>query len=238
MSKKCVMIITPMLDELQGIAEGFGVSVPGTKKGVVHEHKLGGVRLLFTHIGVGRKASLKTCRKLLPVMSSVSLAIFAGTAGGLSEDVNAGDVFVVDKVVTEDGEERKIDISIGLSQFVRTGVYTSSGAAGVNEKQAMGSHVKDGYGLVDMESFFIADFCQENKIEFSIIRCVSDALSDCLPDYLFLSNWERASLLRKVFLLLKNPIDSWNAIKYKKRFLLSINNIKSVLKTVVNECKE
>jgi adenosylhomocysteine nucleosidase len=107
----------------------------------------------------------------------IDVAISAGWAGALREDLAPGQACDVSTV---------IDARTG-QRFIAAGppdqhcLVTSSRVAGPHEKQRLASTYSA--GLVDMEAAGVARLAQMRGIPFYCVKGISDGLNDQLPDF-------------------------------------------------------
>ena len=156
--------------------------------------------LLLAKTGVGKQKAQAALRSLLnnyPITGIIS----TGFTGALIPELKVGDIVVYSSVICADGlstdcydadprllsiarECKAIEFRCGL------GITGLNLAASVWEKRKLNETTSA--EVVDMESYWIARVADEYRIPFVIIRSVSDALVDSLPE---LSSWRSREVI-------------------------------------------
>lgn len=157
--------------------------------------EIGGREAIVCRTGLGRRAAAAAEAVLGSFSPKVVLS--AGTAGGLSPDLNAGDIVICDRVRAADGaspddtEPVLADpglLAVALRATKRAGVAVRFGrsvtvdtvAWGVEEKAQLRSQAED--DIVEMESYWVGRVAQRHGIPFLAVRAVSDGAEDTLID--------------------------------------------------------
>ena len=124
------------------------------------------INVLIT--GMGKK-------KTKPFLSAISdfiengVIINIGTAGALNYNLKIGDWFSINKIFTDD---KVIEIE-NCSAFHTASILTSDSeitSEGIKQKH----HKKYSADLVDMESFYIAEFAKQKNMPCYAVKMVSD----------------------------------------------------------------
>ena len=156
--------------------------------------------LLLLKTGMGKQKAQVALRSLLN-QYPVTAIISTGFAGALKPEFKVGDIVVYTSVICADGlstdcydadprllsiarECRTVDFRCGL------GITGLNPVTGVWEKIKLGETTSA--EVVDMESYWIARVADEHRVPLIVVRSVSDALSDSLPE---LSSWKRRDVV-------------------------------------------
>jgi adenosylhomocysteine nucleosidase len=153
---------------------------------LVRQGELEGRRVAIALSGTGRQAATKAVEALI-LGHRPGWVFSAGFCGGLDPKLKRHDILVADRVAEVEGREISVDpqriASAGLiaGQDLHVGrlLTVDTVVRRPREKQALGE-ARDALG-VDLESFAVADACQQRLIPFLAIRVVSDAVDDELP---------------------------------------------------------
>ncbi|MEW5804018.1 MAG: hypothetical protein AB1847_18130 [bacterium] len=142
--------------------------------------------------GVGKEKAKKTLNKALLRCDRDCFVINIGLAGALNPSLEVGSIVAARKVceVADDGGARYLSLMTdaplmnGLSaieSFSLGTLLTVSQAANREKKRSLRQQYPEALA-VDMESFHIAELCQERHIPVMILRAVSDELSFQVPE--------------------------------------------------------
>lgn len=122
--------------------------------------------------------------------SGCRLVVSWGTAGALSPDLEAGDLFLADRVLTRDGEyigtdpawRRRLEAAVRGCCRVRSGLLLDSPTfvAVPARKSDLAQSCRA--EAVDMESGAIAEACYGRDLPFLVVRAILDQAGDRLPD--------------------------------------------------------
>ena len=124
------------------------------------------INVLIT--GMGKKKTQKILSAVADFIGN-GMIINIGTAGALNNKFQIGDWFSVNKVFSDD---KVIEIE-NCSVFHTASILTSDSEI-TNEEIKQKHHKKYSADLVDMESFYIAEFAKQKNILCRIIKMVSD----------------------------------------------------------------
>lgn len=136
--------------------------------------------------GIGRDRTHQGFEQLLD--QNVGLLISWGSAAGLFQGINAGDLLIPESVKIERRVyntsglfNQKIISNLPQSIILHQGpiVETRNILASVKDKEQL--FESSGCKAADMESGVLAQLATENNIPFSVIRSVSDAVDLALP---------------------------------------------------------
>jgi adenosylhomocysteine nucleosidase len=166
----------------------------------IYQGRYKGKNLLLVRTGVGKQNAQVALRYLLS-RQKVTAIISTGFAGALTPTLKVGDIVVYSSVICADSlstdhyaadtrllsiarECKAVEFRSGL------GITGLNLAANVWEKRKLNETTSA--EVVDMESYWIARVADEYRIPLVIIRSVSDALVDSLPE---LSTWRRREVI-------------------------------------------
>jgi adenosylhomocysteine nucleosidase len=135
-----------------------------------------------------------------------SLAVFAGYAGALTEDLQVGDIVWADDVVDEHGHVWATTWQARHSTLIRRGKLLTMDRmiATPVEKQTLA--IRYGACAVDMESAWFAARCTQAGVPFGCLRAISDAAGAALsPALASLLAGGEASIWRVLMALARRP---------------------------------
>ena len=165
------------------------VVVGALRREIIPLKKLCRRNLVFLEAGMGCENSDRNLRKFIREQP-VAAVLGIGLAGGLSSFLEIGDLVIGQEIrgpsritppaaLAKAGQEihlSKPGIHLGTLITQNQMVCTAEG-----KRQLATSLGVTGACCVDMESWAIAQVCQENRIPYVIVRCISDALNEDLP---------------------------------------------------------
>jgi hypothetical protein len=158
-----ILFVTPTRLEANAVRRGFRRS----------SHK---AQIEVCGMGIRRAAAF--CGKLDP--NSLSALVLLGWAGGLSEDLGAGDVIIASHALMEGGITRFCHF-LPIPNAVTAPMLTSPGVLkSIEEKQAArftGAHA------VEMEAYPMADWAHQHRITFIHARVILDTMNEPLPHF-------------------------------------------------------
>lgn len=158
----------------------MGFKKPGFVTGVRQEAKL--VPPVFPVLcsGANAKAAYAAARQL--AQSGCDLLVSFGLAGALDPDLKPGTLLLPQSVIAPDGAVYACQ-PFGLAGAVTLPLAGSDElVASVKAKAALFAKTKA--ASVDMESHEVARAAQEANLPFLVLRAVSDAASEALPEFL------------------------------------------------------
>lgn len=132
--------------------------------------------------GVGGRGVRRAVKVLIESFGP-DLIISTGYAGGLSPEVEVGDIVVTGEVIHESGR-RVFSASIDTfspSPPIRRGPILTTNRFIPFSHDKKGLYRKFGAEAVDMESFFLGEEASNSKIPFLSIRVISDDVNRDLP---------------------------------------------------------
>jgi adenosylhomocysteine nucleosidase len=132
---------------------------------------LRGAPIVLVHTGVGPRAALSATRNLLERFQP-KLLISSGFAGGLSDELEVGDVVF---------DPRATQLAMARAARLFVGRIATSARALESPANKAAFRKETGAVAVDMESSAIAEACGGTATPFVCMRGVSDAAADPLP---------------------------------------------------------
>ena len=132
--------------------------------------------------GVGRRGVRRAAKALIESFRP-DLIISTGYAGGLSPEIEAGDIVVTGEVIHESGRRvfsKSID-NFSASPPIRRGPILTTNRFIPFSHDKKGLYRKFGARAVDMESFFLGEEASNSKTPFLSVRVVSDDVNRDLP---------------------------------------------------------
>lgn len=155
-------------------------------------------KILLLRSGVGKKNTLRILRIVhsIPV-KKVKCILHIGLAGAIAQYLKIGDVIVpqVFKNINLNNNYyyadhnllQKIDQLTDHSPMIKKKIYkphlvTSDIVCSKKEKQIILQKYPQA-GAVDMEAFYIGQYCTENKVPFLLIKAISDTYDFKFPRY-------------------------------------------------------
>lgn len=196
-----IIIVAALHMEIQwlisGSGSGGGNSGSNLKKvsSWLWEGQYGRHPVQVIKTGVGKENAQKTMNKALLQYTHCAQdcqVINIGWAGALQPYLQVGSIVAAQKIceVSQDGRGRWLSLEADSpslatlcaidSVFPGT-LLTISRVASIEEKQSLRQQYPEALA-VDMESFSIAEICQERQIPVLILRAISDTLSFQLPE--------------------------------------------------------
>lgn len=190
--------VTALLGRLEPPADVRGGDEAADGLSLLRHGLLGAQRLAVGVTGDGRQRAEEGVRAFLRSVR-VERLVIVGVAGGLTADLEIGDVVVAGTVFGPDGV--RLTPSAGLSARVRRKaeapegvVVTVPGLAATPDakgavaeairRRASAAGVDPSPAVADMESYFLAAHAEATGIEWAVVRAVSDRLDDALPPFL------------------------------------------------------
>lgn len=177
MTDKVVLVLAPMRIELQPLVHRLSLrpaSVAGTR---VHTRATGGLRVIAAQAGIGTSAAAGTAERLLGA-ADVGRVVVSGIAGSIDPDLSIGSL-VHPQVV--------IDRSTGLEYRPAPLGNDPAGAIATSDElvsgqEEMKSLADRGVVAVDMETAAVAEVCERLGREWSVVRSISDRVSEQAVD--------------------------------------------------------
>jgi len=166
----------------------------------IFKGQYGDADVLLVRTGMGRRMAEAAINYILDCYP-VSTVISFGLCGGLTEELQAGDVVLCSPLYRGDGDismERGSSgtchsdaglLSLAGNGFESRHIRWVQGACVTVPKVVSKPKSKQDLGkafsavAVDMESYWIAKIVSERRIPFLAVRTVSDAMGDALPPF-------------------------------------------------------
>ncbi len=162
-----------------------------------------GQKCVVVLCGVG-KVHAAMCTQTMIIKYNPKFIINIGVAGGIGENINIGDIVIADSVLQHDfdvspfrpkGEISGLDITnIPCSSYLNNKIYNSikelsdysvhigpimTGDQFINSSDTLEMLNCQFHGIAcEMEGGSIGQVCYVNKIEFAVIRIISDKAND------------------------------------------------------------
>jgi adenosylhomocysteine nucleosidase len=168
-----------LTDRLKGLVSTHGAGF------VAREGALAGKRVVIVETGLGSTAATRGTQALIEGHHPRWI-ISAGFAGGLVESLRARDIFIANQLRSADGQELQLDFrrnesTEASSSSVHVGkLLTVDRIIGrPDEKRQLAQ--THGAHAVDMETWSVAQVCQQEKIPLLAVRIISDVVDRKLP---------------------------------------------------------
>jgi adenosylhomocysteine nucleosidase len=208
-------LVAAMKQEIMGLKRHMQIENAVSENGYkIFQGTLGDKEILLVQTGIGKERTEKALKVVLKNYHVTALISF-GLAGGLSSELNVGDIVISSKLYSTDRQSFPYHsdtnlLSLALQNprgdIVRMGkiVTTAQVASEPDEKRSLGlTYDAD---VVDMESYWIAKVADENKVPFLAIRGISDTYKEKLPPFEQLLEVNgRLRLLKVILFFLSHP---------------------------------
>jgi len=167
-------------------------------------------RIAFAVSGMGRRRASAAAAALLD-RSGAERLIVVGVAGALTEDLAVGEVVAAEAVIADDAPARAIDpagLGVALAAGARpaTVVTVDRIVTAVKDRPALRALAlgtdASRPAVVDMESYDAVTQAAERGLPVTVIRAVSDAANEELPEFLARSRKEDGDLDRRLTMLM------------------------------------
>jgi adenosylhomocysteine nucleosidase len=188
--------------------------------------------------GIGAENAATAAQQL--INAGATALVSWGTAGGLSGDLQSGDILIPDLVQLCNAENKQYQtdhtwrqqlvkqISPDLKSHDGLLLQTNEVISSTEQKSQL--HDKTAAIAVDMESGIIAKIADQNKLPFLIIRSVVDASDETIPLSAInsIDEFGRTKPAALTSSLIKNPGDISGLIKLGKHFQQARKSLKQV----------
>jgi adenosylhomocysteine nucleosidase len=180
-----VAIVTAMREELRAIPRA---NVSGSGRGPFRELQIAGTEVVLMMTGDGPGRAERGVAALLEAFRPAAL-LGIGIGGALTPDLRAGSLVVSRRIRDETGEVPSPDPQL-LARAIRFGALGGSlvsvrrPAVSRAEKAALAASAGGGPAAVDTESAIWARAASARGIPYVVVRAISDAADEDLPEYL------------------------------------------------------
>jgi adenosylhomocysteine nucleosidase len=200
-----------------------------------------GRRVALVVTGMGREAARQGTRALIDGHRP-RYVISAGYSGGLRPDVKLGDIVLADRVVDCTGAQLAVDLRADPTSARQPGLHVGALVTADRliclpaEKASLGQ--EHSALAVDMESFAVAQICQQARVPFLAARIISDDSQERLPKFLARYSLQN-SLAGKtgvvVGALLKRPADFKMMYKMREESVVLSDRLARFLTSLMRE---
>jgi len=168
-----------LVDQLQG------VETSRHKHGTEHAGKLAGKEVVIVESGVGAKAAARATTEAIKFYQP-RWVVSAGFAGGLDDRLRRGHILMADEVASLAGERLPVGIKLDEQWLAATkGLHVGRllTVDGIIRQPAERRRLAAEHGAIacDMETFGVAEACQQHSAKLLSVRIISDAVDDELP---------------------------------------------------------
>jgi nucleoside phosphorylase len=149
--------------------------------------RIAGREVVLAIAGVGAKRAAAMLTTLLAELPC-SAAIGVGVAGGLTDDLKAGQLVAADAVYEEGGrslvpDASWLDAATGAGATRARIVSTASIVGTPSAKRALARRIGGASAAVDLESYAWAGAAAARGIPWTILRVISDRVDEAIPDF-------------------------------------------------------
>lgn len=155
------------------------------KHGTEHAGKLAGKEVVVVESGVGAKAAARATAEAIKFYQP-RWVVSAGFAGGLDDRLRRGHMLMADEVANLSGERLPVGMKLDPQWLAATkGVHVGRllTVGDIIRQPAERRRLAAEHGAIacDMETFGVAETCQQQGAQLLSVRIISDAASDELP---------------------------------------------------------
>lgn len=199
------------------------------------DRKIDNQKIEIVHTGVGRKACERRIEKFLSV-NRPDFLISAGFAGGVTEDLWAGDLILAENF--SDPELLSIAQRVLAAQPARTiNLFTAESIIdSVTERNRI--YKEDGAAAIDMETEFIADACAKHSVRMLSLRVISDSVKEPFPAppaVLFDIETQRTNSLRLGAYLATHPSAIPRLLRFSRQIDRARGSLTDAIVILLNE---
>ena len=143
---------------------------------------------------VGKRGATEATRHLVENYGP-SLVVSAGFAGAVRPDLNTGDVFVCDRVLSMEGPPASWSVEIANERLLSAGPSAAEngarpmGCVSVSQfvqnapmKAWLGKALR--VGVIDLESYWVTDVAASHNVPHAVVRVVLDPMDHAMPNFL------------------------------------------------------
>jgi adenosylhomocysteine nucleosidase len=162
-----------------------GAETSRHKHGIEHAGKLAGKEVVIIESGVGAKAAAQATIEAIKFYEP-KWVVSAGFAGGLNENLRRGHILIAAEVASASGQLLPVGLKLDAQWLAATkGLHTGRllTVDAVIRQPAERRRLAAEHGAVacDMETFGVAEACQQRGARLLSVRIISDAVDDELP---------------------------------------------------------
>jgi adenosylhomocysteine nucleosidase len=162
-----------------------GAETSRHKHGVEHAGKLAGKEVVIVESGVGAQAAARATTEAIKFYQP-RWVVSAGFAGGLNETLRRGHILMADEVANLSGRllpvGRKLDAQwLAAAKGLHAGRLLTVDAIIRQPAERRRLAAEHGVVACDMETFGVAEGCQQAGAKLLSVRIISDAVDDELP---------------------------------------------------------
>jgi len=168
-----------LVDQLQG------AETSRHKHGTEHAGKLAGKEVVIVESGVGSKAAARATAETIKFYQP-RWVVSAGFAGGLTDALRRGHILMADEVASLSGQRLPVGMKLDPTWLAATkGLHVGRllTVDGIIRQPAERRRLAAEHGAIacDMETFGVAEACQQHNAKLLSVRIISDAVDDELP---------------------------------------------------------
>ena len=172
--------------------------------------------ILVVHTGVGSEKVRQAIES--GILATPKRLISAGFAGALVPELKLLQVIFPSEVRDETHTCIPLETPPAVGNSDSAGnperLLTSSRLLGTPEEKHA-AHQQHGATVVDMETFFLADYCRQHAIPFRSVRVISDTVEQSLLSEITQPTFG-AQLLAAFLLVLRHPSRLWELCRLQK----------------------
>jgi len=168
-----------LVDQLQG------AETSRHKHGTEHAGKLTGKEVVIVEAGVGAKAAARATGEAIKFYQP-RWVVSAGFAGGLTDALRRGHILMADEVANRAGEKLPLGMKldpqwVAATKGLHVGRLLTVDGIIRQPAERRGLAAEHGAIACDMETFGVAEACQQHNAKLLSVRIISDAVDDELP---------------------------------------------------------
>ena len=234
MNKTDFLILIPTKNEIFPIAKHFQLKKISHQNFSVFEGNISEKSLFLVEAGYAKKFQNNIVQILTEFQAEK--VILVGVAAALEENYRLGDGFLVGQAFLEtENKSLAIVIPKSLKNFPQAVSVTGKHYVDSKQKEALKKSFPEA-GLYEQENYYFTQACSARGKNFLILRMVSDDYKTKLPSsFLIFRHFEKINW--KYFLrdFLKNPVDFWQLLKFKRAFHSSMKKTAVFLERLITK---
>jgi hypothetical protein len=184
------------------------------------------IAIEFKVLGIGKRfrksiGSLK--------LTKYDYVLLIGLAGAIKETFQTGDI-VCPEYIFLSGQESPIK-NYSFSGEIKAQGKLFCATKVIKDQEKV--KLSETYDYVDMESYYFAEHCQKQKVNFSVIKSVLDSSSTKIPNKKYIKSSLSKIKIVDLIMLVSKPRDLINVIVYYKNLQKAIKaNVRTIAKTL------